>query len=184
MSIPTNEPFSVVAGDTWQWDREDLTDYPASEWTLEYYLVKSGKQIKIIASAQGNYFRVNVPATTTANYPAGVYKWNAYVSKGSDRFKVDNGTLEVKQNYATQIDGYDDRSHVKKVLDAIEAVIEGRATQDHLSYSIAGRSISKMSPDELIRWWSFYKQQYQKELDAEKIANKLGTSKKVLTRFS
>ena len=177
------EPSTIIAGDTWQWDRRDLSDYPASSWTLKYYLLKADKQIEIIASANGDYFRVVVAASVTANYPAGIYKWNAYASKGTERYKVDEGTLEIKADYAAQTTGYDDRSHVKKTLDAIEAVIEGRATQDHLSYSIAGRSITKISPEELIRWWSFYKQQYRKELDAERIANNLGTSKKILTRF-
>jgi len=182
-TIPLNEPLTLVAGDTVRWDREDLSNYPASIWTLKYYFVKTNEQIVITASANGDYFRVVVAASVTANYPAGIYKWNAYVSKGTERYKVDEGTLEIKADYAAQTTGYDDRSHIKKTLDAIEAVIEGRATQDHLSYSIAGRSIAKISPEELIRWWSFYKQQYRKELDAERIAGNLGTSRKILTRF-
>jgi len=183
VNIPFNEPLSFVAGDTVKWDREDLSNYPASIWTLKYYFVKTNEQIVITASANGDHFRVVVAASVTANYSVGIYKWNAYVSKGTERYKVDEGTLEIKADYAAQTTGYDSRSHVKKTLDAIEAVIEGRATQDHLSYSIAGRSIAKISPEELIRWWSFYKQQYQRELDAERIANNLGTSKKILTRF-
>ena len=182
-NIPLNEPLTLIAGDTVRWDREDLPDYPASVWTLSYYFVKTNDQITITASANGDYFRVVVAASVTANYPPGIYKWNAYVSKGAERYKVDEGTLEIKADYVAQTTGYDDRSHVKKTLDAIEAVIEGRATQDHLSYSIAGRSITKISPEELIRWWSFYKQQYRKELDAERIASNLGTSRKILTRF-
>ena len=183
MNIPLNEPLTLVAGDTVSWDRKDLSNYPSSVWTLKYYFVKTNEQIIITASANGDYFRVVVAASITTNYPAGIYKWNAYVSKGTERYKVDEGTLEIKTDYAAQTTGYDDRSHIKKTLDAIEAVIEGRATQDHLSYSIAGRSIAKISPEELIRWWSFYKQQYQRELDAEKIRNGLVTSKKILTRF-
>ena len=183
VTIPTNEPSTIIAGDTWQWSRRDLSDYPASSWTLEYYLLKADKQIKITATADGDYFKIVIAASTTAAYPAGVYRWNAYVSKDTERYKVDEGTIEIKPNYAAQTTGYDTRTHIKKVLDAIEAVIEGRATQDHLSYSIAGRSIAKISPEELIRWWSFYKQQYQKELDAEKIASNLGTGRKILTRF-
>jgi len=184
VTIPTNEPSTIIAGDTWQWSRRDLSDYPASSWTLEYYLLKADKQIKITAAADGDYFKIVIAASTTAAYPAGVYRWNAYVSKDTERYKVDEGTIEIKPNYAAQTTGYDTRTHIKKVLDAIEAVIEGRATQDHLSYTAPnGVSFNKMAPEELIRWWSFYKQQYQRELDAEKIRNGLVTSKKILTRF-
>ena len=40
-------------------------------------------------------------------------------------------------------------SHNKKMLDAIEAVLEGRITSDVEAYQIAGRQITKISITEL-----------------------------------
>ena len=41
--------------------------------------------------------------------------------------------------------------HNQKVVDAIQAVLEKKATKDQLSYSIEGRSVPSYSHDELYR---------------------------------
>jgi tRNA pseudouridine-54 N-methylase len=46
--------------------------------------------------------------------------------------------------------GFDSRSTTKQILDAIDATILGSATAGQLSMSVAGRSIQRMSLDELI----------------------------------
>ena len=35
------EPEKLTSGVTWKW-KKTLSDYPASEWTLTYYLRKDG----------------------------------------------------------------------------------------------------------------------------------------------
>jgi len=162
-SIPTKEPTEITAGDTWTWSRS-LSDYLASDsWTLSYALVNVDNLITITATADGDDHLVEVAAATTAGYAPGSYNWQAYVIKSGERYQVDSGVLEVKPNFAEQTAGYDGRSHVKKVLDALDALIEGKATSDQLAYSIAGRSISKMSPEELIKWRDLYAGRYQRE---------------------
>ncbi|MDC0065256.1 hypothetical protein OAK15_02230 [Verrucomicrobia bacterium] len=37
------EPEKLTAGVTWKW-KKTISDYPASEWTLTYYLRKDGVQ--------------------------------------------------------------------------------------------------------------------------------------------
>lgn len=186
--IPTTEPSEIIAGDTLQWNRQDLSsDYPASLWTLKYYFAGPNGAFNITATADGAYFAIAATAAVTAAYPEGDYKWSAYVSTGSgatlERHEIDNGVCTVKPNIANKTAGYDPRSHVKKVLDAIEAAVEGRASRTDLAYTIQGRSISHIPPTELIKWHSHYKQLYKQEQDAERIKNGLGTSRKILTRF-
>lgn len=62
--------------------------------------------------------------------------------------------------------------------------MEGKSTADVLSYSIGGRSISKMSPEELIKWRSFYKTEYQRELEAEGIARGEDNPRRIGVRFN
>lgn len=40
VTVPTTEPESVVAGDTWTWKRL-LADYPAGTYTLKYRLINA-----------------------------------------------------------------------------------------------------------------------------------------------
>ena len=49
-SIPTTEPTSLRAGNTWQWRREDLSDYPASTWTLTYHFRNRTSHFDVVAS--------------------------------------------------------------------------------------------------------------------------------------
>jgi len=171
------------AGDTWKWQRDDLSSYPASEWTLKYYLLKTGKQIVITASADGNNFKIEVSASVTKDYPAGDYTWIAKVSKGLEEYTVDTGIIEILPDLVAATLGYDTRSHVKKVLDAIEAVLEGRATKDQMSYSIAGRTLALTPIEDLIVLRDRYKIEYMHEVNAERIKKDLQTTGKVLVRF-
>ena len=50
-SIPTTEPTRLRAGDTWQWRREDLSDYPATAWTLTYWFRNSTDHLDVSAAA-------------------------------------------------------------------------------------------------------------------------------------
>lgn len=97
--IPTQEPVSARAGDTWRWTR-DLSDYPAPTWALTYVLYSSTALFSIAATASGSTHSVDVPPATTAAYPAGRYDWVAHVSNGIDRFQVGTGVITVLANMA------------------------------------------------------------------------------------
>ena len=162
--IPEKEPFSFIAGDTVKWTKT-LDDYLASDsWVLTYYLVMDGDQKTIVATTSGDDHLITITAADSANYTPGIYHYQARVTKGSEAYTVAEGAIEVKPNFEAQTSGYDNRSHVKKTVDALEAVILGKASKDQLSYSIAGRSISRLSPGELIEWRDTYRAEYNKEL--------------------
>jgi hypothetical protein len=81
------------------------------------------------------------------------------------------------------VDPSDTRSHARKVLDAIEAAIEGRAGDTVQSYTIGGRQINKMSADELIKWRNYYLAQVQTEDDAARLENGLPAQNTIRVRF-
>jgi hypothetical protein len=56
---------------TWKW-KKNISDYPASEWTLTYYLRKDGATATSFnATADGDTHLVKVAAATTSGYAAG-----------------------------------------------------------------------------------------------------------------
>lgn len=163
--IPELEPEQVTAGDTWVWKRL-LNDYlPSNGWVLSYALVKDGALIQITAADSDDEHYVEIAATITASYEAGIYHWQSYVTNAStsERYKVSTGTIEVLPDFSQQASGYDNRSHVKKTLDALEAVILGKASSDQLALTIGGRSLSKMPPRHLIEWRDIYRAEYAAE---------------------
>jgi hypothetical protein len=149
--IPTNEPQEIVKGDRWQWKRS-LTDYPASTWTLSYSMHRlhaTAAKISITAGADGDTHSVDVAAATTAAYTDGDYEWFAFVTDGTTRRLVDEGTIKVHADLEADA-AVDRRGHWRIVLDAVQAVLQDRATKDQMAYSIAGRSISRMPVEDLI----------------------------------
>lgn len=185
--IPTTEPHEILAGDTLQW-KKSLSDYPASGgWTLKYRLINASGKIDITAAADGIDHLITVTAATSAAYTAGTYTWTSYVEKGSgaslERYTLSTGTIIVKPSLATQTTGYDTRSHVKKVLDALESLLEGKASRDAQQITIAGQSITKMPPEELLQWRDYYADKYQTELAKENITNEKPAGNRIKVQF-
>ena len=106
IDIPTSEPSEITAGDTWTW-KKSLSDFLASDsWVLTYALVKDGKQIKLTASADGDDHLIEELPTDTAKHDPGIYHYQAYVTKGAERYLVGTGTIEVLPDFAQSV-GYD-----------------------------------------------------------------------------
>ena len=171
------EPQELVVGDYWAWKREDLvTDYPTGSYSLSYrFHCDSGgggsHQFTINAVEADGVYYIEVPSTTTDDYLPHDYIWAAYITRTSDssRTQIDNGKTLLLPNLADT--NADLRSYAKKVLDSIEAVIEGRATIDQSSFSIAGRSLSRMSIDELLELRRVHKVEYLQEVKESRLKN-------------
>lgn len=169
-AIPTTEPFDLPAGDTWTWTKS-LGDYPADAWTLTYELLSqetTANNITITASADGTDHLVSVAPGTTVGYAAGTYAYRAYATNDSDgrRFTVKTGHFRILPDFATST--ADPRSQVKRTLDAINALLEGKAGSDKLNFKMPnGLELTKMTPGQLLSWRDAYKRLYQEELAAE-----------------
>lgn len=152
-----NIPSQLQVGDTWQWT-ESLSSYPASAgWALSFSLYRYGQAVlQIEATASGDGFVVSVPAATTTGKAAGQWQWTAYVSKGSDRFTVETGTIKLKPDLATATSTTDLRTDDEKILDALVATQQRRATKEQESMQIAGRAIRYLAPDDLERMIGIY----------------------------
>lgn len=153
--IATREPDALIAGDTWQW-RRSLADYPAPTWTLTYYLRGRTHETSFAAAADGSDHLVNVAKATTAAIQPGDYELTGLVGDGSARHTVYRQRFVVRPDPAQLGAGYDPRSHARKVLEAIQAVIEGRATKDQEEYSINNRSLKRTPLEELLKLQQYY----------------------------
>ena len=188
-NYPTQVPSELQLGDFWAWKREDLVnDYPTSLYSLSYEFHEDsggGGSHKFTATATetSSAYIVEIASATTANYSAGDYKYYAFITRTSDseRITVDEGLTTVTLNFGTT--NADVRTHAKKVLDAIEAVIENRASMDQQSMSIAGRSLSRMSIDDLMTFRDRYKAEYLKEVKIARIKNGLGSGNTIKVAF-
>ena len=179
------EPQQAVAGTNWKWQR-GLSDFPASTWTLSYYFREvTGKySFDIVATNSSDRFEVNLPFATTNNYAPGVYSGQGFVSKGADKFIVYDNQLEVGANFTLQGVGKDTRSHSQKTLVAIKGLLEGKFVEDASSYSIAGRSITKLDVQQLIDAKNYYEAIVVMEIRNQRAKQGLQTGQVVRARFT
>jgi hypothetical protein len=195
-----SEPSEIIIGDSLLWRRRGVQaiseitdgvptyiDIKASEgWALKFVAVGKLGVVSIAAAADdedADDFKFAATATVTAAYVAGDYLWQVVATKTPTRYTIAEGRVTIKDNIAGRSALYDNRSHAKKVLDAIEAVIEGRASQDQMGYSIGGRTLSRTPLADLLKLRATYKTEYESELAAAGISAGLGSGRKVLTRF-
>lgn len=151
------EPSTINVGSNIRWLKtistfqiDELTTISpiADGYALTYALRGVDGVINLTATTSGDDYLVSVLAATTATWTAGRYAWQAYLTKLTSRYLVDQGSIELLPNFATASTG-DTRSHDQIMYDAISAALEQRATSTMLSYAYAGKSISKMSHAEL-----------------------------------
>ncbi len=183
--IPTTEPATLRAGDTWKWTKT-LADYPASTpWTLKYRLKNAAGGIEITASASGDDYSVTVAAATTAAYVAGTYEWVAWVEGGTaEKYTVATGSIELLADLrtGTATAALDVRSHAQKMVDAIEAWLEGHDPAV-AEYEISGRRMKYIPTAELIKLRQRYLLEVANEKARANLAAGLGGGRKIQFRL-
>jgi len=186
-SAPEGEPLTIVVGDFIQWKKTSLaSDYPTATHSAEYVArVTSGgaSEIKMAAIERSTYYLFTVDSATSEAFNSGVYYWQLEITEtaSGNRIVVERGTFEAVVDL--DVNGADPRSHAEVMLDKIESRIEDRADGDLTSYSIAGRSITKMAPDELMKWRDYYRREVAVERKRNAIARGKRGSATVVMRF-
>src|SRR5258708_5060260 len=178
---------ALIAGDTWDWTTA-VDGYPATDgWTLKYYLTPrlAGTQIVLSAAtaSDGISYRVQVSPGTSAAYASGTYDWRARVEKTGAEVTVDQRSVVIQAKVAG-LTSSDNRSHARRVLDAIEALIETKGAADVIEYSIGNRSIKKMTTAELLPWRDRYRWEVADEKARDRIADGLGNPRLAGVRFT
>ncbi|MCU0810129.1 MAG: hypothetical protein MUE59_03685 [Thiobacillaceae bacterium] len=176
-TVPTTEPTALRAGDTWAWRREDLGDYPASVWTLNYHFRNASSHFDIAATADGDAFAVSVASATTATRPPGWYDWFALVTDGTSRHYVAEGRCEVTPDIANPVP-YDGRTWARRMLDYVEAALESRASSDQLDVIEAALDMRKIKRGE--GGLSKFRDQLKSEVLAESRAARGVKSNRIL----
>jgi hypothetical protein len=182
---PTVEPDSIRAGDSAYW-QISLSSYPANDgWTLSYSLTKepTGEVIAVTSTASGSDFLVNTGPGTTQGWQPGRYRILRTVSGTLGTFSSWVGHVTILPNLALGGAG-DTRSHARRVLDMIEAVMEQRASDDILDSVIEGVALRRLPIEQLLMLRDRYTVLWSNEVAAERIAQGQGNRQKIYVRIT
>ena len=185
--IPNKEPILIYKGETVVWKRTDLTDYAVGSYAMSWTArleSNGGTTFSATVTEVDDYYKFTLDNSATGGYTTGDYFWVLKVTQSSDSEELilETGKITVKDNYFGSTG--DTRSHAKIMLDKIESILEGRADADVSSYSIQGRSLSKIGIAELLQWRDYYKAEYQKEVAEFRTGNKEGSGRVVKVQFN
>ena len=173
-------PNEIAQGDTAEWTIS-LSEYPATDWVLNYYLINQSGKIQLTGLPSGNDYLFQIAAATSVSYIPGEYRWWAKVvdiATGNIVHTVGVGDILITQDVSL-LTTYDSRSWAETALDNVEAVLANRATLDQESYSIQGRSLSRTPIQDLLTLRKYLQAEVSQQSD---VIN--GTStKKAVVRF-
>ena len=160
--VPTCFPPYLDAGTTFKVDRS-FSDFDNVAWAYTLYF--AGVQtlsVQATADPDGSTFHVVVtPAQTKSLNTGAVEAPYQYVERLSnattgEAYDVGRGRIMVNADLSSVTAGAT-VSYEEQTLAIIEAALQGRLTSDMESYSIAGRSITKIPVRDLISLRGTYK---------------------------
>jgi len=180
-------PETIVIGDYLLWKRTDLVDdYPLATHSMEYVARITGggsTEIKVAAQELNGTYVFEVDSVTSSAYVAGFYHWQLEVTEtaSSNRVVIERGTFTAVVDL--DVNNSDPRTHAEIMITKIESILQGKADADVSSYSINGRSLTKMSFQDLIDARDFYRKEYAKERQKERALAGENTGATILVRF-
>lgn len=162
-----NIPKCIRAGDSLKFV-DVASNYPAPAWSITYTIADAERAFDFESTADGSKHSFALLPAETAKFVAGEYVFQATISDGTDRFTL--GTGRVRVDADLKLNARANLSHVEKTIANLEAVIEGKATNDQLSFTIAGRSLGRYPVADLLAWRDKYKGELRNLKRAEEVS--------------
>ena len=160
-------PASILAGFTTEFTVPVPNEFNGGAgYALSMKLVSASATITVAAenfTAAGDEFEAEIPAATTAAWHPGKYEWFAIATNGDDKRNVGRGRVEILPDVQAATAGVDTRSHAARMVDLIQAMLEGRATTDQQEATLDGVALKRYTWDEL----AVLRAKYMSELSAE-----------------
>jgi hypothetical protein len=170
-------PSLLRAGSAYSW-KESVSAGAGGH--LEYTLFNGSGVLVVVGGVQ----EFSLSSAETSAWAPGRYDWALREVVGENKRELMRGAMEVLPNPELHPQGLDGRSHARRVLDAIEATMEGRASTDAVEISIRGRTIKQTPVVDLIKLRDVYKREVAAEDHAARLAQGLSDNRFRKVRFS
>jgi len=185
-NAPTSVPTEFYVGDFVQFKITTLgSDYPNTDYTarlVSRIATGASSEFTVTATASDSDYLFTILSATTAGFTPDHYHWQIEIERNSDneRIIVDRGHWDISTDYDENVDP---RSFNEIMLQKLESLLNNKADSDVSSYSIAGRSLNKLSPAELLEWRDYFKREVASEKRAEAIKHGRRSKSTILARF-
>ena len=179
-------PARLVRGHTLEFLQRIADATPATH-SADLALVTTDDVVNVAGSDNGDgRFLFELGTAASDDLHVGTYRYQIAVTEtATSKVRlVEQGVMEVDQNFALVTDGHDGRTHAEKVLAALEAVLENKAGADQANMAVDGQSLSRYSWPELVELHRRYEFRVARERDQQRTANGLPTRLTRQVRFT
>jgi len=181
-SIPDSEPDGFTQGETVKWYKS-VSDFSAADgWALVYEFSGGDSVTPVTGVADGDRWLITLSSAVTQAIRDGALFYQAFVSLAGERYKVADNRFNVEIDLA-KTDDFDGRTIAEKILNAIDAQLKGKATQDQKKYKIGDMEIERFTPQDLITQRDYWRKQVVRDQHRQRIRDGKGTSRTVKARF-
>lgn len=150
-------------------------DYPATSYTGSAVFYNGTTRVNATVAASSADYLVTLTTTQTAAMAPGAWGWQVFVSSGSNRILLDEGTILVQPDLAAnQIPGYDSRSPARIMLEKYNKLMTDAAY------------VKTLAPEQIEAMERIRKQaEWDVKREDDNIALKSGgyPTRKIFTRF-
>lgn len=184
MAEKTRPPLVLVQNTTAAWRFEHADFDPSDGWSL-LYAFEGPSTLNKAAVADGTGFAVSLTEADTA-LGVGVYVWQAFAERSTptaERVLVAAGRMEVVLDLEASAATGQQKSFNRRMVEAIQATLEGTATAGQLSMSINGRSLNRIPLPDLMKALTYFEGRLRAEEAAEEQGAKPGRRRRIKVRF-
>lgn len=156
----TRPPAEIAVGESFEWSL-GLADYsPADGWACSVYF-RGPEEVDLAGVVDGAAFDFTIGTSTFQR--AGSFVWRAVATRTGERVVVDGGRIRLVANLEESTNLGDQATHAERMVERLEAALEGTADRNVLSYTIAGRSIERIPIAELESMLARYRRRVRSE---------------------
>ena len=187
------EPSELAQGESVRWTRQAL-DYPSNLWDAQYRfraLGGDGYGADVDCTADGDAFLAVLTTAQSSQMSVGFYEvqlWVTSKSDANDVRQIDSFKVEVRKGFVEgDLASVDLRTTAKQILDAIDAMLIGKATADQMEFTIetqvGRRQLKRIPMAELIQARTYYAGVVAREEQAERLRKRGGVFKNIYVRM-
>ena len=183
------EPIKITCGDSISF-QSNFPKYPAPGWIVHYEIRGGGLPIEF-DSAQpttgGPEQLVFVDGSVTEGWPPGEYELAGYAyntANVGERYQVYLGPVTILPDLATAPRGANLKTFAQQMVEKLESVMLGRASNDVLDSEINGTMIRRIPVRDLKELYFSFKHQRQGEIAKERAQNKQPTGRRITTELA
>lgn len=174
----------LVTGETLNYT-VSVAEYVAADgWVLRLVLSpRAGGTVYTVDSVPGgDDHLLTVSAAVTATWAPGQYAWEIWALRNGEQYRLEAGQIRVLAGLLGATGGQDTRSEAEQGLQAIDALLAGKATSGVQRYTINGRELQSYSLTELLKLRQHLVAEVASQRRAAGIVDERGSVRRILVR--